>query len=56
MGEREKGVTEADTDKLVIGLPALRLFPTLSVHLSHQGQLIFLNRVSDQSFTFAYRI
>ena len=56
MGERENAVTQADTDKLVIGLPAPRLFATLSVHLFPQGRLIFLNSVSDQSFVFAYRV
>lgn len=53
---RENGVTEADTHKLVIGLPAPRRFSALSVHLFDQGRLVFLDRVSDQSFAFAYRV
>lgn len=54
--ERENSVTQADTDKLVIGLPAPRLFATLSVPLFPQGRLIFLNCISGQSFAFAYRV
>ena len=54
--ERENGVTQADTDKLVIGLPAPRLFATLSVPLFPQGWPIFPNCISGQSFAFAYRV